>query len=355
VIRLLTKLSAAAPGEDGAGTGGAGTATLAFRDMVALLAASWGTPGRAPDEYTRILQRLAERSCASVGTRPSGLARPEPIRVVYMSLELGLASEALLDATTELIRDGQLPVLLDALDKTPHAGGGAAPMIWRCLLHPETVRQIFEERPIDFRSFDRLLPRFNQQALEAVFDVVAQSPSRAVRRALLDRLQRLGPDVARLAIRRLQDTRWYVVRNMLALIAELNDVPSGFSATPFLGHADPRVRHEALRILLRRPGERDRALRHVLESERDPGVLWLALATLRRDCPAWARGPLLAIARSPDLTAPVRAVVNRLLTRGAADVPAETDEAEQPAGVAGRLLRRQEPDEGDAAERSGTR
>src|SRR5207302_914244 len=80
------------------------------------------------------------------------------------------------------------------------------------------------------------------------------------RRGLLAQLVRLGAGIGPLVVRRLEDDRWYVIRNLLALLEDLAVLPEGFSPARFALHADARVRRQAVKLPLKLPAERDVAL-----------------------------------------------------------------------------------------------
>src|SRR5205807_1093343 len=116
--------------------------------------------------------------------------------------------------------------------------------------------------------------------------VLAAAEARGVRRGLLAQLVRMGPEIAPVVISRLGDPRWYVTRNMLALLEDLVPLPAGFSAAAYLRHADARVRWQAVKVQIKLPAERDAALALGLQDP-DPRTLRLALglAVALQSCP----------------------------------------------------------------------
>ena len=121
-------------------------------------------------------------------------------------------------------------------------------------------------------------------AAAPLFDALATADVRAVRRALLDRLGKMGEGMVPELLPRLNDQRWYVVRNLLALLDDLPALPGGFSPATFRAHADPRVRRQALKLELKHPAEREHALLAAL-GDRDPQTLHMALMAIQTDCP----------------------------------------------------------------------
>ena len=71
-----------------------------------------------------------------------------------------------------------------------------------------------------------------------------------VRRRRISTSSALGPDVVPEATRWLMDPNWYVVRNIIALLRTVGDRSSLATIRRLTGHADLRVRLEALRTVL---------------------------------------------------------------------------------------------------------
>jgi hypothetical protein len=94
-------------------------------------------------------------------------------------------------------------------------------------------------------------------------------------------------------IRRLDDERWFVTRNMLTLLSEMPVLPPDFDPTKYVSHPDGRVRREALRVLLRSDATRDRAICLGL-ADSDDHCVRLALTGAARSCPEAAVPLLLA-------------------------------------------------------------
>jgi hypothetical protein len=162
-------------------------------------------------------------------------------------------------------------------------GSRAAAAMWRQLASPDQLRTALREVPIDFTLVDQLVPRLKLAAADPLLDALEASPSRAIRRKLLDLIIQLGPEAATVIAARLPDERWYVVRNMLMLLADLGD-PNLELGMAYARHSDPRVRREALRILLGTPGARERAICAGLDDS-DERVVRVALHAAAGQCP----------------------------------------------------------------------
>ena len=115
---------------------------------------------------------------------------------------------------------------------------------------------------------------------------------------------------------RLRDERWFVKRNMLALMGELESWPKKWSAAEYSGHAHPAVRREALKLMLREPDNRDMAVCALLVDQ-DSRALSLGLAAALESSPPEAVPLLIQLARDESLPTDFRTMsVRALAARG---------------------------------------
>jgi len=187
--------------------------------------------------------------------------------------------------------------------------------LWTRVTSPDVVRQLATNEPPDFITLDRVLPRLHVDAFEPLLDVLGASESRTTRRGLLDRLTRapreLGPVIAtRLA----REMPWYVTRNLLLILDGLPALPDGFSTAAFIAHQDARVRREALKVSLKVPAERERALIGALRDD-DPRTVRLALTHALEDCPPPALPLITQIALDQAMTSELRVLAIKVLSR----------------------------------------
>ena len=96
----------------------------------------------------------------------------------------------------------------------------------------------------------RLIRLLGPGAIRGLLQVLVEEQVRVRRRRVFDLLSTLGADVVPEATRWLGDPNWYVVRNMIALLRSVGDRSSLGTIRRLTGHADLRVRLEALRSLL---------------------------------------------------------------------------------------------------------
>jgi len=306
-LRLLSKLAAHA---EGGTTSTRVHADSALRDQVARLVSGWDLNDPNPGAYGAALQLMA--LARPVARASSGVRyEAEPLRVLQIALETDQAGPAVWRALDDLLAIAGDATLLDLLERAPE--GAVASAVWARVATPERLALLLSSASVDFAVADRVGARLDPAVAAApLLDALATAESRATRRALLDRLTRLGSGVVPVVIARLGDARWYVVRNLLGILQDLPGLPAGFSAAPFAAHADGRVRREALRLQFRLPAERDQALVAAL-SDDDPRALQFALHAARQGCPAAAVPVVIARAQDRTLDADLRALAIRVL------------------------------------------
>jgi len=318
LVRMLSKLAAHA--EAGAAEVRP-QADAALRDQVRQLLQGWTLADPNPGAYGAALQRMAR--AAPERAAATGEHAAEPDRIVAMALEVDAVNPHVLAAADRVVREGRLGQLLDALSEVPESHG-AAPEVWARLATADVVRQLATRDPVDFRTLERLVPRVGVPAAVPLLDALAVAEARGVRRGLLAQLVRMGPEIASVVIQRLDDPRWYVTRNLLALLEDLSPLPPGFSAAAYLKHPDARVRWQAVKVQVKLPAGRDEALALGLQDP-DPRTLRLALglAVALQSCPDSAVPVLAGRATDRALPPDVRTLAVRALGHARASAALE--------------------------------
>jgi len=319
LVRLLSKLAVHA--EAGAATVRP-QADTALREQVQRLLAGWTLPDPNPGAYGAALQRMAR--AAPAGAPRTDHHATEPDRLVAMALEIGTMGPRLHAAVGRVVAEGRLAQLLDALEGGA-ADTAAAATVRAQIATAAAVQQIVAREPIDFKLLERLVPLVGTAAAPPLLDALAVAESRGARRGLLAQLAKMGAEIAPVVIARLDDSRWYVTRNLLALLEELGPPPAGFSAAPYMRHADPRVRWQAVKLQLKLPAQRDEALIAGLRDQ-EPRTLRLALslAVALQACPDAAVPLLVTRATDRSLPGDLRALAVRGLGYTRAPVALET-------------------------------
>ncbi len=308
LVRLLSKLAAHA--QKGA-PAARPLADSALRDQVKQMLSGWTLADPNPDGYGAALQRMS-RAAPLFAAASEAMHAADPERMVEMSIEVDQVGPLVWRAVGRMVDEGRLLALVNLLDAAP-PGNSVAVAIRTREATPDAVRRTLTGDPPDFATLDRLLSIMGAAAAEPMLDALAVAEARATRRQLLDRLVRLGDALVPLVIGRLGDERWYVVRNLLGLLEDLPHLPEGFSPAPYAAHPDGRVRRQALKLQLKVPAERERALLAAL-GDADEQTARIALGAALKDCPPGAE-PLLiarALARGPS---ELRVLAIRVLAR----------------------------------------
>ncbi len=319
LVRLLSKLAVHA--EVGAAPVRP-QADAALREQVQQLLAGWTLSDPNPGAYGAALQRMAQ--AAPAGAPRTDHHATEPDRLVAMALEIGTMGPRLPAAVDRVVAEGRLAQLLDALEGGVADSATAATVRAR-IATAAAVQQIVAREPIDFKLLERLVPLVGAAAAPPLLDALAAAESRGARRGLLAQLAKMGAEIAPFVIARLDDSRWYVTRNLIALLEELGPTPAGFSAAAYMRHADARVRWQAVKLQLKLPAERDEALIAGLRDQ-DPRTLRLALsiAVALQACPDTAVPLLVNRATDRTLAGDLRALAVRCLGYTKAPAALET-------------------------------
>ncbi len=274
MLRLLSKLADFVQAGDG---GRDPEAETAFREQVQSLVGDWEKNIRGPgDEGASLPGALGGGGRELEASR----ALVEPERLVETALEVDRLGPTGERAVDEMLEAEQVIHLLELLREAPE-GEVARPAIWERLGTGDALRHVLQQDPPDFQALDEMLDHLGDRAAGLMLDTLSDAGSRSVRRQLFSRLAELEGDVEAEILHRLEDDRWFVKRNMLALLAERGDLPEGFSALPYTRHERSAVRREAYRLALRHPEEQEEAARRGMEDD-DPKVLSLAFGALER-------------------------------------------------------------------------
>jgi hypothetical protein len=288
-------------------------AEAGLRDQISELLSGWALDDPNPDGYAAALQRMAQANPTLLAAEEAQYL-PEPERLLQMSFETGAVGKPVDRAVESMLVGGGVGTLLELADKAPRQSP-ATEMIRTRVLNAVTLKLMLSTQPVDFTLVDRLVAGLGDEAVEPMLDVLAESESRQVRRGIIDRLIRLEVDVGPAVVRRLTDERWFVLRNLLYIVAELSHAPAGVDAARFRQHPDARVRREAMRVLFKDPVERVRALCTAL-ADAEPRTRRLALSALSEGgCPEPAVPLVIAIAGDSEEETELRVSAIRALAQ----------------------------------------
>jgi hypothetical protein len=305
LLRVLQKLAKhARTGEGRRQT----EADVALREQVVGLIRNWSLKDPNPEAYRLALSRMA-KSGSVFTTAPDQRFAAEPKRMVQMALEAGVMGEAVGQAVDLLVENGELKWVLETVATS--AAHDVTSAIRMRVATPAIIGSIVRAETVEVDLLDLLLPHAPPEVVETLLDELTESDSSRTRSILLERLPSLGREVGSRASLRLRDPRWYVRRNMIKVIGDLGELPEELGASEWLKDPEPRVRLEALRILLDHAETRERAISYAM-GDTDDRVAIMGLRTALTDCPAGAI-PRIAAAAVSDRSAEIRAVAVQVL------------------------------------------
>jgi hypothetical protein len=307
LLRLLHKLAHHA--EEGTKEVRA-EADRALRTNVARLIGDWELEDPNPTRYTAMLEGMVRHSPVDAEVMTDGGCDPELL--VKMALELGCIGPAVLVAADAMLARKELGRLAQLLELMPHTEASEA--LWTHVATPDLLEAELQATPMDHQAVAILVKRIGAHAANALLDRLETADDRSTRATVLKQLLELGPPVGRLAVDRLTDAPWYVQRNILVLLGRLGAWPDGFSPTSYTVSADPRIRREAIKLLLESP-------QHTVEGillglrDSDVGIATLAATAAHENCPAAALPLLERITVDTERPSDLRAITLKILAR----------------------------------------
>lgn len=309
LLRLLHKLALHA--EEGAPEIRA-AAEGALRTNVAKLVGDWSLEDPNPTAYNAILEGMVRRSSAEYSLIDVQ-AGCDPDIILKMALELDCVGPAVFAAVEELLARRELTRVAEILTAAPQTT--ATQELWRYVATPERLEAELAASPMNQDAVTILVERIGPAATNSLLDRLASADDRSTRAAIMKHLSMLGPRVAAVAIERLPTAPWYLQRNILVLLGRLGSLPDGFSPASYSTHGDPRIRREAIKLLLETKDQQEEAIVMAL-GDPDDGIVSMALTAALESCPPRAVPLVQRIAVDPRRQPEVRALAVRIVTRG---------------------------------------
>ncbi len=119
-----------------------------------------------------------------------------------------------------------------------------------------------------------------RQATPVLLELLAEEKDRSVRRYLLDLLKELGKGQIELLGERLNDERWYFVRNIVNILAESKDDQAIDFLQKVAGHRNHQIRLEVVKGMLGIGGKKAAALLAGFLKDKDEDIQLLAVRGL---------------------------------------------------------------------------
>ncbi|MEO6578530.1 MAG: hypothetical protein ABIO99_06495 [Candidatus Limnocylindria bacterium] len=318
LLRMLHKLASHA---EHASPEVASDAEAALRQSVERLLSDWELEDPNPDAYNAVLDGMMPQAPQrGASGDESGEGGPE--LVLQTGLEIGCVGPRVIVALDAMVAAGALGRAVELLRDAPAESAVAAEDLWRHVTNADRLREQLAEPRVNFDLVESLALRLGAAAIEPLLDTLEQATDRSARARTLRIIVALGPSAASAAVQRLPDAPWYVQRNLLSVLRQLAVWPSGFSAEPYTRHPEPRLRHEALKLMLEVEAHRTAAITRGLDDP-DPSILALVVRAAFEDCPRVAAPGLERFARDRRQSSDLRAIALRALASvaGADAVP----------------------------------
>ena len=282
----------------------------ALRTNVARLIGDWELEDPNPGSYNTILEGMVRKVPQDPSLDTQGGCEPQII--LKMALELDCVGPSVYEALDQLLGSRELRRIVTILETVPPTAATEA--VWRFVATPERLEAELAGTSLDHDAVSILVKRLGTVAAQSLLDHLGRTTDRSTRAALLKQLLALGPEIGQMAVARLPDAPWFFQRNILVLIGRLGSWPAGFSPLSYAVHADPRIRREAVKLLLESSD-------HVAEGvslglrDSDDGILSLALTAALDFCPSDAIPLVEQIAQDGRRPSEVRVLTMRILAR----------------------------------------
>ena len=253
------------------------------RDVMRRLVDDWSLDDPNPEAYRRVLENISSTRGMAEATLAEGVATEcEPERMVQMAIEVGAMGPQVRAAMIALCKAGRVEVLLDLVEKAPSSDAGAP--VWDFLTGERVLESLLEQLRVDIPLVTRFVRRLGSSAAPTLLDSALVFDDAKTRAQFYELLESLGEEVGAVAARRVPDAAPVIQRELLALLGRLSSLPSRFSAQEYLGNADPLVRREAVRLLLRDPAAREETIVRTL-ADSDDRVVFAGLTAAQESCP----------------------------------------------------------------------
>jgi hypothetical protein len=283
------------------------------RDVMRRLVDDWSLDDPNPEAYRRALENISSTRGIAQATLGNDVATEcEPERLVQMAIEVGAMGPQVRAAMIDLCKAGRVEVLLDLVEKAPSPDAGAP--VWDFLTGERVLESLLEQLRVDIPLVTRFVRRLGSSAAPMLLDSALVFDDAKTRAQFYELLESLGEDVGPVAARRIPDAAPVIQRELLALLGRLSSPPSDFSAQDYLDNADPLVRREAVRLLLRDPAARETTIMRTV-GDPDDRVVFAGLTAAQERCPQRALDLIRQRVERGELDAQLRTMGIRIVSQ----------------------------------------
>ncbi|MGD9573323.1 MAG: HEAT repeat domain-containing protein [Thermoleophilia bacterium] len=209
----------------------------------------------------------------------------EPFRVLALGLELGTTPVSVLAAARRFADQGHVAEALQMLDQ-PGNSAEVRRAVADAVLEVGLLERLLADAEPDWSLVERVARHTGTGAVATLLQAISAAEERVTRRRILDLLVAVGaePGAEAELLDALEGAPWHLMRNILTVLSLLPSVSRVDRVLPLLDDPEFRVRLEAMKVLVRQPASRERAVAAGLE-DGDPQLARLALASLDGTCP----------------------------------------------------------------------
>jgi len=111
------------------------------------------------------------------------------------------------------------------------------------------IRRLRDRGVRERTEAETVLAAFGDRAVKALLSALAEEGDLLVRKSIVDIIIRIGQPALPSLLDNLQDSRWYVVRNMITILGSLGIPDLAPHIASILSHPDLRVKKEAIKAL----------------------------------------------------------------------------------------------------------
>ncbi len=307
MMRLFSKLATYA--ESDPDQARRANAETSVREHMSKLVSEWNLDDPNPTGYGKVLQNLSRHGG---GSPPASSQHTdvEPERILQMAFELNAAGPRFYASLDALLNSARFESLLNLLDAAPDAD--FAQSAWSYLDSRDILWAALGEARIDFHVLERLVKRKRLSAVDPVLDVLERSDPR-VRERLFEVLHTLGDDAGPPVARRIESARAELRRDYFLFLGKLGQVPGELDVSRYLVHAEPVVRREAVRLLLKFVETREHAIVAGVSDTDERAVFYALTAAQEGGCPSRAVGIVRQRIESGDLDSSLMTLAIRVL------------------------------------------
>ncbi|HET6373153.1 MAG TPA: HEAT repeat domain-containing protein, partial [Candidatus Polarisedimenticolia bacterium] len=196
------------------------------------------------------------------------------------------------------LRSGDLGVALDLMRKSERLAASGAPAARRGgeklsealaragseKMFKKLTEMLLEGSDQSSMQAAEILKRGGDRTAHYLIERLAEEENRSHRARLVALLKEMGKGTSRPFIARLEDARWFLVRNVVGILGDIGDPAVLPDLARVASHNDPRVRREVIRTVTRFGGAESEELVVSALQDEDRGVQMTAvnaLATLK--------------------------------------------------------------------------